>query len=461
MGLQTGDGAKFPTGSFDGLCWPSSTIPLRANAEIMRCSVSGDTVTMSARGQGGTSAQSIADGYQFAQVLTAAFILELTNLIAATVQSFNTRTGAVTLGAADIEALFTANKQIFQGTGNGTGELIDLVSAIGLEFTAADQIVLATGSGAAEVIGLLAAIELLFTGAGQLIVGTGNGTGALLTGGTSGELVGVLSTGQLGFVSGSGGSPGALVATGTIHEFAGPLANVPSGYLACDGSAVSRTTYAALFSAIGTTWGSGDGSTTFNVPNLQGYAPIGATTNSGTLPAGNPNVAVGGTTGAASPTVPVPQHNHGASATTTMSNASATTGISSTQDGTTGISVNGGSANIQNGQASIGLIGGVTAVWWTATSGNNLGSPGSGTFGQRGGSSPVGDGGHSHSDSGHGHGISEPNGGAGHNHGVSDSGHTHTNTTASTNVTVNNAGTSGATMSVIQPSAGVIKIIKT
>lgn len=44
----------------------------------------------------------------------------------------------------------------------------------------------------------------------------------------------------------------------------------PTGYLACDGSAVSRSTYAALFAVIGTTFGSGDGSTTFNLPNSSG-----------------------------------------------------------------------------------------------------------------------------------------------------------------------------------------------
>jgi microcystin-dependent protein len=44
----------------------------------------------------------------------------------------------------------------------------------------------------------------------------------------------------------------------------------PSGFFECDGSAVSRTTYSDLFSAIGTTWGVGDGSTTFNLPDLQG-----------------------------------------------------------------------------------------------------------------------------------------------------------------------------------------------
>lgn len=49
----------------------------------------------------------------------------------------------------------------------------------------------------------------------------------------------------------------------------------PSGWLLCDGSAVSRTTYSALYDAIGTTYGSGDGSTTFNLPNMSGRVPVG------------------------------------------------------------------------------------------------------------------------------------------------------------------------------------------
>lgn len=49
-----------------------------------------------------------------------------------------------------------------------------------------------------------------------------------------------------------------------------------TGYLLCDGAAVSRTTYAALFAAIGTAYGVGDGSTTFNLPDLRGRFPLGA-----------------------------------------------------------------------------------------------------------------------------------------------------------------------------------------
>ena len=43
----------------------------------------------------------------------------------------------------------------------------------------------------------------------------------------------------------------------------------PSGFLSCDGAAVSRSTYATLYAAIGTTWGVGDGSSTFNLPDLR------------------------------------------------------------------------------------------------------------------------------------------------------------------------------------------------
>lgn len=58
-----------------------------------------------------------------------------------------------------------------------------------------------------------------------------------------------------------------LVIPGSVVAYAG--VTTPSGYLFCDGAAVSRTTYAALFAAIGTAWGNGDGLTTFNVPDLQ------------------------------------------------------------------------------------------------------------------------------------------------------------------------------------------------
>lgn len=61
--------------------------------------------------------------------------------------------------------------------------------------------------------------------------------------------------------------------TGIVKAYAGSSA--PAGYLLCDGSAVSRTTYDVLFALIGTTYGAGDGSTTFNVPNIKGKIIVG------------------------------------------------------------------------------------------------------------------------------------------------------------------------------------------
>lgn len=60
---------------------------------------------------------------------------------------------------------------------------------------------------------------------------------------------------------------------GTVKMYAGSTS--PAGYLICDGSAISRTTYSNLFDIIGTTYGTGDGSTTFNIPNLKGRTVVG------------------------------------------------------------------------------------------------------------------------------------------------------------------------------------------
>ena len=59
-----------------------------------------------------------------------------------------------------------------------------------------------------------------------------------------------------------------VLPAGMVAPYAG--SNAPIGWLLCDGAAISRTTYSALFKAIGTTYGAGDGSTTFNVPDTRG-----------------------------------------------------------------------------------------------------------------------------------------------------------------------------------------------
>jgi|SRR5262245_7902965 len=64
-----------------------------------------------------------------------------------------------------------------------------------------------------------------------------------------------------------------LVPTGSMMLWTS--GTIPDGFLLADGAAVSRTTYGNLFAAIGTTYGAGDGSTTFNLPNMKGRVPVG------------------------------------------------------------------------------------------------------------------------------------------------------------------------------------------
>lgn len=97
------------------------------------------------------------------------------------------------------------------------------------------------------------------------------------------------------------------IPSGTIVRYAS--STVPTGYLSCDGSAVSRSTYSDLFSKIGTTYGSGDGSTTFNLPDCRDKVTIGAGQGSGLT-----NRVVATSVGANTHSLTVsemPSHTHG------------------------------------------------------------------------------------------------------------------------------------------------------
>ena len=93
---------------------------------------------------------------------------------------------------------------------------------------------------------------------------------------------------------------------------------VPSGFLECDGAAVSRTTYADLFAIVGTTYGAGDGSTTFNTPDLQDNVPVGKSNNKSLGSTGGANTVavtasgnVAGSTANASLSTPqLASHSH-------------------------------------------------------------------------------------------------------------------------------------------------------
>ena len=87
---------------------------------------------------------------------------------------------------------------------------------------------------------------------------------------------------------------GNVFAPGAIAFFA--MADAPANWLVADGRAVSRTTYSDLFEQIGTTYGAGNGSSTFNLPNLMGRVAWGASTPGESIAAGLPDIV--GATGA-------------------------------------------------------------------------------------------------------------------------------------------------------------------
>lgn len=189
-------------------------------------------------------------------------------------------------------ALFAGNVSNYSA---GTG--ISIASNT-ITNTAPDQTVAITGTGHTNVTGTYP----------NFTVNTPNytgGTGISVTGNT----ITNTAPDQTITLTGTGGtvvtgtypnftiSTPNVVPTGTIISFAG--AAIPTGWLLCDGSAVSRTTYSGLFTALASAWGSGDGSTTFNLPDLRGQFMRGVDGSAGNDPDNATRTAsnAGGNTG--------------------------------------------------------------------------------------------------------------------------------------------------------------------
>tara|TARA_R100001509_G_scaffold152924_1_gene113518 strand:- start:894 stop:1472 length:579 start_codon:yes stop_codon:yes gene_type:complete len=104
------------------------------------------------------------------------------------------------------------------------------------------------------------------------------------------------------------------VSTGSVIPWG--ATSIPSGFLECDGSAVSRSTYATLFGVIGTTYGTGDGSSTFNLPNIADNVVVGKSPSKNIASTGGANTVassgnVGGNSGNTTlSTSQLPSHSH-------------------------------------------------------------------------------------------------------------------------------------------------------
>jgi microcystin-dependent protein len=158
-----------------------------------------------------------------------------------------------------------------------------------------------------------ALLKSLFLAVGDLLVGGGAGVANRLPIGTNGSYLTADNTQPNGLAWTVPGAPYS-VPTGTVIWFTNSGV-VPNGYLICDGSAVSRTTYDDLFSVVGITFGPGDGSTTFNLPDLRGQFIRGYNDAGGTPGSLDPGRSFGSSQSDAyeqhSHGITDPGHNHG------------------------------------------------------------------------------------------------------------------------------------------------------
>jgi microcystin-dependent protein len=187
----------------------------------------------------------------------------------------------------------------------------------------------------------IATITAIDTGSGAKVQTSETGTGWISRDEDAtlnvGDRVYLLNWGTAWVVAGRlSGDPGGSP-LGAVVSFAGSTA--PAGWHLCDGSAISRTTYAGAFAVLGTAYGSGDGSTTFNLPNLAGKVILGASGSH----------ALGTTGGAETVTLAtnqIPSHSHNASGahshtvvttgTTTVASGSGATVANATSGNTGG-----------------------------------------------------------------------------------------------------------------------------
>ena len=151
------------------------------------------------------------------------------------------------------------------------------------------------------------------------------------------------------------------VNTGLIIPW--PDSSIPSGFLECDGTAVSRTTYADLFAVVGTNYGVGDGSTTFNLPDLEDKACVHKSPTKAQFSTGGANTvaATGNVTGASAgnTTIDVPTlaaHTHSVAQGSAGSTGPGSTGQGSSTFGTGGSGAHGHSVSSAN------FVGGADSV---------------------------------------------------------------------------------------------------
>lgn len=238
--VTAGQGALFPPATTGGDYFYATLVSSTGTIEIVKVTNrSTDTFTI-VRAQDSTTASAFGTGSRFELRIVAAGMNEKLATDGGTATNLTVTSGTIT-GITDIAV-----------ADGGTGA--------------------STASGARTNLGLG---SMATQDAGAVAITGGSVAGitdlALADGGTgASDAAGARTNLSVPSVADMTAAIAAIttVPAGAVFHFA--AASAPTGYLSCDGAAVSRTTYAALFAVTGTTFGTGDGSTTFNLPDLRG-----------------------------------------------------------------------------------------------------------------------------------------------------------------------------------------------
>lgn len=243
--VAAGQGALFPAAVTGGDYFYATLVSSTGTIEIVKVTNrSTDTFTV-VRAQDGTSASAFDSGSKIELRIVAAGMNEKLSTTGGTVTGSLTIQGATTITSGTITGI--TDLAVADG-GTGASTAADARTNLGL------------GSMATQNANAVAVTGGSIAGITDLAVADG-GTGAS-TAADARTNLGVPSVAQMN------AAVTAAVPAGSVFYFA--AASAPTGYLKCDGSAVSRTTYATLFAITGTAFGTGDGSTTFNLPDLRG-----------------------------------------------------------------------------------------------------------------------------------------------------------------------------------------------
>lgn len=248
--VQSGEGALFPAVNFFAIIHPDGSLPIlygaSANAEVVQVTnISTDTLTI-VRAQKSTTAKSVAVTWRISNAFFKTDYDDKQDLSAnLTAFAAKTAPSGTVVGDTDVQTI--SGKVL---SDEFIGDVFDSQSATKQNVT--------LGASTDYV-----ALDMLEVGATKTL-----------------EVPATSSLEVVSYTSRSDPTATALVPIATIHMYAGAAS--PTGWLICDGSAISRTTYANLFNTIGVSFGAGNGTSTFNIPDFRGRLPVGVGTGTAT-----------------------------------------------------------------------------------------------------------------------------------------------------------------------------------